>query len=140
MTEITRSVEILAPQDKVWAQIEPSKWTEIFDFVREIDGYTEGKPGVGTKAKVVAGQDDISTIEYYVEITEYKENEKIAYRRYGGPLPGKSVITLTKLHNGTLLTRSNQYEDDLSQDTLNALSAGLEKDNLKIKRTIEARR
>ena len=136
MTEISRSIEISAAPDKVWSYIDPKNWTKIFEFVREVNGYTAGKPGVGTQAKVVAGEAD-SAVKYNVEITEFKEGEKIIYRRYGGPLTGRGVIQLKPLHKGTLFVRTSYYDDDLSEETMQALCAGMEKDNTKMKRNVE---
>ncbi|MFQ5771188.1 MAG: SRPBCC family protein [bacterium] len=136
MTEITRSIEISEPIDRVWEQIDPKNWTKIFEFVKEVNGYTNGHPGVGTHAKVVAGEDSDLAVKYNVEITEFIENKKIVYRRYGGPLSGKGLIQLKPLQNGTLLTRISYYEDDLSEEIMHTLSQGMEKDNEKIKKCI----
>ncbi len=137
MTEITRSIEILASQKRVWSHIHPTKWKEIFFFVKEVDGYTDGEAGVGTKAHVVAGDNDVTSVRYSVEITEFVPKEKIEYRRYDGPLQGRGVMHLKSLHTGTLLRRTSFYDDELSEDTIKALSAGMEKDNLRLKMQIE---
>jgi len=139
MTEITRSIEIDAPKEKVWEQIQPKNWTKTFSSVKKVEMLENGEPGVGTKAEIVAGTDDMSTIQYTVEITEYRNDEKIAYRRYGGPLPGKAVIQLRELQRGTLLTRSSYYEDDLSEATMSAISHGMEGDNTRIKQKVESK-
>lgn len=138
MTEITRSIEISAPAEKVWLCIHPQNWTKIFNFVKEVNGFTDGKAGVGTHAKVVAGKDDLTSVKYNVEITEFLEHQKIVYRRYGGPLTGKGVIQLKSLPNGTLLTRTAHYDDALSEQTIEALSEDLEHDNIRIKKIVEA--
>ena len=137
MTEIKRTIEISAPAEKVWLCIHPKNWTKIFNFVREVNGYTDGNAGIGTQAKVVAGKDDLTAIKYNIEITEFAENEKIGYRRYGGPLAGKGRIQLKPLQKGTLLVRSSHYEDDLSEKIISALSKDMEKDNDKIKKMVE---
>ncbi len=137
MTEITRSITIAAPPEKVWLQIHPKNWTKLFNFVKEVYGYSDGKAGVGTQAKVVAGDADTPLIQYNVEITEFIENEKIEYRRFGGPLTGEAVILLERVQNGTLLKRTSFYEDDLSEDTIRTISTGIEKDNQKIKKLVE---
>ncbi|MFQ5709150.1 MAG: SRPBCC family protein [bacterium] len=140
MTEIRRSIEISAPKEKVWSFINPKNWADLFDSVESVDGYNDGQPGVGTKASVVAGNDALTTIKYRVEITEFLESNRIVYRRYGGPLSGKGIIELKELQIGTLLERVSQYDDDLSENILDTLSAGMEKDNLKIKQLVEADR
>lgn len=137
MTEITRKIAIAAPPEKVWAQIHPKNWTKLFNFVKEVYGYSDGQAGVGTQAKVVAGDADTPLIQYNVEITEFVENEKIAYRRFGGPLTGDAVILLKPVKDGTLLERTSYYEDDLSEETIRTISTGIEKDNQKIKRLVE---
>lgn len=139
MTEISRSVEISASPEKVWSCIEPKNWMTIFDFVKKVDGYRDGKPGVGTQAKVVAGKDEDSAIQYNVEITEFKEQAKIVYKRYGGPLTGIGMIQLKPLQYGTLFVRTSYYDDDLSVETIRMLSLGLERDNQKIKLNVEGR-
>jgi len=138
MTEIKRSIVIAAPVEKVWAQIHPKNWTRLFNFVKEVRGYTNGQAGVGTTAKVIAGDPDTPLIQYDVEITEFVEKKKIAYRRYGGPLTGDATMILKSLPNGTRLERTSHYEDDLSEETIKTLSAGMEKDNEKIKNLVEA--
>ncbi len=139
MTDISRSIEISAAAETVWSHIDPQNWPSKFDFVREVDGYTDGRPGVGTQAKVVAGTVE-SPVRYNVEITEFKENERIVYKRYGGPLSGKGVMQLKPLHSGTLFMRTSYYDDDLSEATMQALSTGLENDNRRIKTQIESSR
>jgi hypothetical protein len=138
MTEITRSININASAQKVWEQIHPKKWTKLFNFVKEVYGYADGEAGVGTQAKVAVGDADTPLIQYNVEITEFVENERIAYRRYGGPLTGEALILLKPIQNGTLLERISYYEDDLSPGTIETISVGIEKDNEKIKRLVEA--
>jgi hypothetical protein len=54
MTQITRQIEIAATLDKVWSHIDPQNWTKTFDFVKSVDGHTDGHPGVGTQARVQA--------------------------------------------------------------------------------------
>ncbi|MFQ5677689.1 MAG: SRPBCC family protein [bacterium] len=134
MTEIKRAIEIAAPQDRVWDCVHPRNWTKVFNFVDKVDGYD----GTGNKphASVIAGDND-SAISYNIEVTDLDEKTRIAYRRYGGPLTGKGEIQLRALQNGTLLTRTGIYEDNLSEETIDLLSKGMEKDNLKIKRIAE---
>ncbi len=136
MTEIKRSIEIAATNERVWACIHPKNWENIFHFVKNVDGYDHGKSGVGTQASISAG-DESTAIKYNVEVTELTEKTKIAYRRYGGPLVGKGVIQLKSLQNGTLLKRTSVYDDDLSEETIQSLSEGMEKDNLRIKKMAE---
>ncbi len=137
MTEIRRSIEIAATNDRVWECINPQNWQSIFHFVKKVDGYEQGKSGVGTHASIIAGGDD-TAIRYNVEVTELSEKTKIAYRRYGGPLVGKGVIQLKPLQKGTLLKRTSIYDDDLSEETIQSLSEGMEKDNLRVKKVAEA--
>lgn len=137
MTEITRSIEILAPKNEVWAFIHPSNWPRIFNFVRAVNGYAaDGNAGVGTTAQVDTSG-DATGVTYKVQITEYEEKSKITYRRYDGPLTGKGIIQLMSLGSGTLLRRTAFYDDDLSSGTIQALSEGMEEDNMRIKKMIE---
>jgi len=136
MTEIKRSIEITATNERVWDCIHPKNWENIFHFVKNVDGYDHGKSGVGTQASISAG-DESTAIKYNVEVTELTEKTKIAYRRYGGPLVGGGVIQLKSLQNGTLLKRRSIYDDDLSKETIQSLSEGMEKDNLRIKKMAE---
>ena len=138
MTQITRNIEIDAPVEKVWSKIEPTNWTKTFDFVKEVDGETDGGPGVGTHVKVEAGEAE-SRVMYNIEITEFKENEKIVYRRFGGPLSGQGRIQLKSRLNSTLLSRTSYYEDNLTAETIRQLSAGIEHDNRRLKQMIETR-
>ncbi len=137
MTEITRSIEIFAPRDRVWAHIEPQNWTRIFNFVKEVHGYPVTEAGVGTKVNVVAGVNGKNSVKYSVEILEIVEKEKIVYRRYDGPLTGTGVIQIKSLHTGTHLRRISYYTDDLSPETLRTLGVAMEKDNLRLKQVIE---
>ena len=137
MTEIKRSIEIAATNERVWDCIHPKNWENIFRFVKNVDGYDPGKSGVGTRASISAG-DESTAIKYNVEVTGLTENTKITYRRYGGPLVGKGVIQLKPLQKGTLLKRASIYDDDLSEETIQSLSEGMEKDNLRIKKMAEA--
>ena len=136
MTGIERSIEIAATNERVWECVHPKNWQNIFNFVKNVDGYDPGKSGVGTQASIIAG-DAGTAIKYNVEVTELTENTKIAYRRYGGPLAGKGVIQLKPLQSGTILKRTSVYDDDLSEETIQSLSEGMEKDNLRIKKMAE---
>jgi hypothetical protein len=78
-----------------------------------------------------------SGISYNIEITEFIEKTKIAYRRYGGPLSGKGVIELRPLQSGTVLTRTGFYDDSLAEETIKSICDGIEQDNLRIKKTVE---
>lgn len=137
MTEIIRSIEIDAPLADVWDYVHPANWKKIFYFVQNVNGYTDGKAGVGTQATVVAGGNNSTEVKYQVKITEFVEKEKIVYKRYGGPLNGEGIIQLKPLNEGTLMRRKGIYTDDLSEEVMHALSEGMEKDNLRIKRIIE---
>jgi hypothetical protein len=138
MTEITRSVEIAADRDSVWSHIRPENWPTIFDFVTEVNGNTNaGSPGLGTQAQVIAGDKD-TAITYHIEIIEYKQKERISYRRFGGPLSGKGIIEIQSLHSGTVLRRTSYYDDDLAGETIDALCKSMEGDNLRIKELVEA--
>lgn len=137
MTEITRSIEIVASRTRVWSHIHPGNWQKIFHFVKEVDGYKEGDGWIGKKAKVVAGGDEETAVKYNVEITELQDKEKIVYRRYGGPLSGTGVILIKPLTTGTLLRRTSYYDDDLSEQTIKTLCEGMEKDNMRLKTIIE---
>lgn len=137
MTEITRSIEIVASRGRVWSHIHPGNWTKIFHFVKDVDGYKEGDGWIGKKAKVVAGDQEDSAVKYNVEITEFVDKEKITYRRYGGPLSGTGVMYLKPLQTGTLLRRTSYYDDDLSEQTIKTLCDGMERDNLRLKAIIE---
>jgi hypothetical protein len=77
------------------------------------------------------------TVQYSIEITGFKERERIEYRRYAGPLPGKGRMELKPIQSHTVFSRTSYYEDDLSEDTIQALSDGIERDNLKLKRLVE---
>lgn len=136
MTEIKRSIEIAATNERVWALVHPENWENIFHFVKNVDGYDPGKSGVGIQASIIAGHES-TAIKYNVEVTELTEKTRIAYRRYGGPLVGKGVIQLKSLQSGTLLKRTSVYDDDLSEETIQSLSEGMEKDNLRIKKMAE---
>lgn len=138
MTQITRQVEIAAPLEKVWAHIDPKNWTKTFTFVKTVDGHADGTPGVGTQATIEAGEGG-PMVKYNIEITEFLEKETIEYRRYGGPLPGKGRMRLKPLQNYTVFSRTSYYEDDLSEETIQTLSAGMERDNQKLKRLVEER-
>ncbi|RMF60804.1 MAG: SRPBCC family protein [Calditrichaeota bacterium] len=137
MTEITRSIEVAADVEKVWSCLHPRNWPKVFSSVKEVNGYKNGEQGVGTQARVVAG-DKETAIRYNVEVVEFVEKSRIVYRRYGGPLAGKGIIKLRPLQSGTLVTRTGYYDDELSEETIRALSEGMETDNRRIKKLIES--
>ena len=39
MTEIKRSIEIAATNERVWDCIHPKNWENIFHFVKNVDGF-----------------------------------------------------------------------------------------------------
>ncbi len=137
MTKITRSIEIIASMNRVWSHIQPASWPMIFNFVKEVDGYTEGDDGVGVTATFETPSPAGVGIKYKVRITEFVEKRRIAYDRYDGPLKGRGLIQVRSLQTGTLLRRTSFYDDPLSEDTVRVLSEGMEQDNLRLKHLIE---
>lgn len=110
----------------------------MFDFVKSVNGYSDdGEAGVGTTADIVAGSSD-TPVSYHIEVTEFVKNSRIVFRRYGGPLSGRGKIEVRSTGSSTIVQRTSFYEDDLSDDTIRSLSAGIDKDNPKLKRAAES--
>ncbi len=106
--------------------------------MKSVNGYSDdGEAGVGTTADIVAGGAD-AAVSYHIEITEFVKDSRIVYRRYGGPLSGRGKIEVRSTGFGTTVQRTSYYDDALSEDTIKSLGAGIDKDNLRLKRVAEA--
>jgi len=137
MSLITKSIEILASRDQVWSYLDPSKWTEIFTFGKDVNVQTNGPSGVETTAIFEPDPNNDLWVKYNIKITEFVIGEKIAYQRYGGPLAGHGLISIHSLQTGTLFRRKGSYNDNLSNETIKMLSGGMENDNRRLKNMIE---
>lgn len=109
MGDITKSIEITAPPDKV------------FDFLLDFDkmnaihqGYTTATltskdlpAGIGTTAHFV-GQHGGSKSEWDMKITEFERNKRLRWQSMKPEI--SNIMTLEPTSNGTMLTHTTHYE------------------------------
>ena len=110
MTKIEKSIEINAPPEKIWAlncklerlpewqpEFKTSKWTSMEKCKVGSTLHLTGEAG-GFKA------------DMDLEITDWKENEKMAWRTSTGTATGFGSVTLSPTKAGTKYTTIVEYE------------------------------
>ena len=106
---IERSIEIKARPEKIWPIVFWDRVPEWFDIIKKVEHTSEIKDGLGATAHVVAKAGGIKA-EWNSVISEWKENEKIAWHSTGGQVTMTSSMTFTPIKNGTKLTFEMDYD------------------------------
>lgn len=111
VTKLTKSIEIEAPPEKVFAFItDMEKMNEITKGFQETSYTSKGPVGVGSTMHVV-GKAGGSQEEFDMEITEFEKNKKIIMRTIGASkLKVQTSDILEPTANGTKLTGTMDYE------------------------------
>jgi carbon monoxide dehydrogenase subunit G len=111
VTKLTKSIEIEAPPEKVFAFIsDMKKMNELTKGVSEGEYTSKGPVGVGTTAHYV-GKAGGSQAEFDMEITEFEKNKKISMRTIGASkFKMQGSHTLEPTAKGTKLTNTMDYE------------------------------
>ena len=133
MTKLTKSIEIEAPPEKVFAFItDVKKGNELTKGFAEAEYTSKGPVGVGTTQHAVAKAGG-SQAEFDMEITEFVENKKISMHTIGASkLKMTGSHTLEPTAKGTKLTNTAEYE--LPYSILGKII-----DKLKVSKDIEKR-
>ena len=111
MTKLTRSIEIEASPEKVFAFTHDiEKMNQITKGASEGQYTSKGPVGVGTTMHYV-GKAGGSQAEFDMEITEFEKNKKISMRTIGASkFKMKGSHTLEPTAKGTKLTNTMDYE------------------------------
>ena len=111
MTKLTKSIEIEASPEKVWAFLSDiEKLNEITKGFQEIEITSKGPLGVGSTGHIV-GKAGGSQMEMDMEITEFEKNKKTVMRTIGGSkLKVQYTDILEPTAKGTKLTRTFDYQ------------------------------
>ena len=133
MTKVTKSIEIEASPEKVFAFInDMEKMNELSKGFSEGEYTSKGPVGVGTTLHYV-GKAGGSQAEFDMEITEFEKNKKISMRTIGASkFKMHGSHTLEPTAKGTKLTNTADYE--LPYSILGKLI-----DKLKVSKDIEKR-
>jgi len=111
MTKLTKSIEIEASPEKVFAFInDQEKMNELSKGSSEGEYTSKGPVGVGTTLHYV-GKAGGSTAEWDMEITEFVKNKKVSMRTIGASkfkMQGSHILEPTA--TGTKLTNTMDYE------------------------------
>jgi len=82
---IERSIEISAPPEKIWPfLIEPEKIMQWFTLLKKFEYTGEQRSGVGTPF-YYEEKNGPMLMKLSYEVTEWVENEKLAFRMTSGP-------------------------------------------------------
>jgi uncharacterized membrane protein len=103
VARIEQSIVIDAPKERIWAML---LWDQIPEWLGIITAaeYTSAmRKGVGATAHVVGETASIRS-EWDVEITEYVENERAAWRTTSGDLTAIGLTTLQPTDTGVKVT------------------------------------
>ena len=111
MTKLTKSIEIEASPEKVFAfMLDMEKLNEITKGFQEAEYTSKGPVGVGTTVHMI-GKAGGSQSEFDTEITEFEKNKKVSMRTIGASklkMTGSDILEPTA--KGTKLTRTFDYE------------------------------
>ncbi len=103
---------------RVWPLFDIRKWPEISKIYTAVSINTK-IVRLKTTAEIIS-RFSLMKIHYAVMISAWLENEKLAYNRFDGPLPGHSEWILSKIENGTRI--------DFRNDFLHNLGSGLQQE------------
>ena len=111
MTKLTKSIEIEASPEKVFAfLLDAEKMNEVTKGYSESEYTSKGPVGVGTTIHFV-GKAGGSQAEYDMEYTEFEKNKKISMHTIGASkLKMQYSNTLEPTAKGTKLTITYDYE------------------------------
>jgi uncharacterized membrane protein len=111
VTKVTKSIEIEAPPEKVFAFInDEKKMNELSKGMAEGEYTSKGPVGVGSTLHYV-GKAGGSQAEWDMEITEFEKNKKVAMRTIGASkFKMTGSHTLEPTARGTKLTNTMDYE------------------------------
>jgi carbon monoxide dehydrogenase subunit G len=111
VTKLTKSIEIEASPEKVWALIfDLKKMNEITKGFSEGEYTSKGPIGIGTTMHYV-GKAGGQQAEMDTEITEFEKNKKVTVHTKGGSkVKMKNCFTLEPIAKGTKLTTTMDYE------------------------------
>ena len=115
MTKLSRSIEIEASPEKVFAFItDMKKLNEITKGFQEAEITSKGPLAVGSTGHIV-GKAGGSQMEFDVEITEFEKNKKLIMHAIGGSkLKMQYSDILEPTAKGTKLTFTNDYKPPYS--------------------------
>ncbi len=106
---IERSIEIRAQPEKIWAIVFWDRVPEWFDIIKKVGHTSEIKDGLGATVHVVAKAGGVNAV-WNSEVSEWKENEKIAWHSTGGQVTMTSSMTFSPIKDGTKLTFEMDYD------------------------------
>jgi carbon monoxide dehydrogenase subunit G len=112
VTKLTKSIDIEASPEKVWAFIfDLKKMNELTKGFSEGEYASKGPIGVGTKMHYV-GKAGGSQAEFDTEITEFEKNKKASMHTIGASKfrVVNASRTLEPTAKGTKLTTTMEYE------------------------------
>jgi len=109
LTRIERSIEIKSPPEKVWPLLLWERCAEYNPSIKSVKSTSEKKRGVGATAHVL-GKGDGQKFEYDIEVTEYVENDKCAWRTTSGDWTALGSNILKPTEAGTELTMMIDYQ------------------------------
>jgi len=125
MTTLTRSVEVSIIPEIVWEIMDMRRWPDISNIFTEVTS-TDTAMTEGAKLTILAGPGE-EKVRYSSEIIAYDAPRHLSYKRSGGPLPGTSDWHLRPTARGTMLTYTNNYDDDLAPAVQASICRAMEK-------------
>mgnify|MGYP001043965618 CR=1 FL=1 len=81
---------------------------EWLDAIKKVERTSKDKDGLGATAHVIGKAEGVKS-EWDAETTEWKENEKIAWRSTAGSLTMSSSMTLSPIEDGIKATLIMNY-------------------------------
>ena len=110
MTKITKSIEIEASPEKVFAFVISNKMNDVWKDLYEATWTSEGPIGVGSTSHFV-GHPDFIKGEWDMEVTEFEKNKNMTMHTKGkSPMKATVSMILEPTTKGTNVTYVEDYQ------------------------------
>jgi len=109
MARIERSINIVAPPEKVWSMVFWDKVPQWFSSIKKAQYTTKFKDGVGAVAHV-SGEAGGVKAEWDAETTEWIENVKYSWRTTAGNFTGVGSMKFSPFEKGLKATFIMDYD------------------------------
>jgi uncharacterized membrane protein len=108
LTRVEKSIEVNVPPEKIWPLVKWENVPQVFESLKKMEWTSEGHNKVGSTLHLTTEVAGVKQ-ESDVEITEWVENEKAAWRTIGGNATIIFSSTFSPTKNGTKVTFTQDY-------------------------------
>jgi len=109
LTRLEKSIEIQSAPEKVWPFVLWEKCPDWYDVFKKVEWTSKDKYKVGATVHVISELAGVKAI-WDAEVTEWKENEKGAWRSTAGNFTNFGYVALTPSELGTKVSFVMDYD------------------------------